>query len=140
MTKHTILIADDNPHMRVAMRKRLTAFGYDVVEAPDGLGVLSQCPKGWVDLVILDHEMPNGDGRSVARVIRNETDIPIIFVSGHDRHEFHSIVMDLPNVYFLPKPLDDEKLRELLASLLPPRCAPLVGAKPSPKELNMTQL
>lgn len=129
MKKPTILIADDEPHMRAAMRKRLEAFGYDIVESADGLGVLSQCPKGWVDLVILDHGMPYGDGRSVARVIRNESDVPIIFVSGHDRDEFLSIVMDLPDVYFLPKPLDDEKLQALLESLLPLKHAGLIEAR-----------
>jgi DNA-binding response OmpR family regulator len=117
--KPIILIADDEPHMRMALRKRLLAFGYEVVEAPDGLGVLSQCPKGWVDLVILDQEMPNGDGRSIARVVRKETDVPIVFLSGHDRDEFRPLVATLPNVYFLSKPLDEERLRTLLASLLP---------------------
>ena len=123
MKKPTILIADDNPHVRVAMRKRLTALGYAVVEAPDGLGVLSQCPKGSVDLVLLDHGMPNGDGRSIARVVRHETDVPIVFVSGHGRDEFRSIMLDLPDVYYLPKPLDNEKLQALLASLVPAKGA-----------------
>jgi len=117
--KPTILIADDEPHMRAAMKKRLTAWGYSVVESHDGLSVLSQCPKGWVDLVILDQEMPNGDGRSVARVIRNETDIPILFISGHDPEEFRSVVTSLPDIYYLPKPVDDQKLATLLATLLP---------------------
>jgi two-component system, OmpR family, response regulator len=123
----TILIADDDPHMRAALRKRLASLGYDVVEAPDGLGVLSQCPQGWVDLILLDLRMPNGDGRSVARVIRRETDVPIVFLSGRDREEFRAIVANLPNVYYLPKPLDDEKLRALLTSLLPKKSPEQVG-------------
>ena len=129
MTKPTILIADDDPHIRTVMRKRLTAFGYEVAESSDGLSALSQCPKGWVDLVILDHVMPNADGRSVARMIRRETDAPIVFVSGRGRDEFCSILAELPDAYYLPKPLDDEKLKSLLNSLLPATPS-LVGDQP----------
>ena len=131
MKRPTILIADDDAHLRAALRRRLTALGYDVVEAPDGLGVLSQCPKGWIDVVILDHGMPNGDGLSVARVIRNESDVPIVFLSGHEREKFRAIVMDLPDVYYLSKPVTDEKLESLLASLTrtPSACAERAGPK-----------
>lgn len=118
MKKPTILIADDEPHLRAALRKRLTTCGYDVVESSDGIGVLNQCPEGWVDLIIMDHGMPNGDGRSVARVIRNQTDIPIVFLSGCDREEFRAIVKELPDVYYLQKPLDAAKLAELMEALL----------------------
>lgn len=115
--KRTVLIADDNHYIRAAMKKRLTAMGYDVVEAENGLGVLSHSPLDAFDLIMLDQEMPFGDGRSVARVIRKETDVPILFVSGHDREEFRSIVMELSDVYYLKKPIDHERLTELLASL-----------------------
>lgn len=122
MRKPTILVADDDRHVRAALRVRLSAWGYRVVESEDGLGVLGQCPRGWVDAVILDHEMPCGNGRAVARVIRNESDVPIIFLSGHDREEFRQIVMQLPDVYYLPKPLDEKRLSELLASIVQERC------------------
>lgn len=122
LRKPTILVADDDRHVRAALRTRLTSWGYRVVESEDGLGVLGQCPRGWVDAVILDHEMPCGDGRAVARVIRNESDVPIIFLSGHDREEFRQIVMQLPDVYYLPKPLDESRLAELLSSIVRTEC------------------
>ncbi len=118
MRKPTILVADDDRHARAALRRRLTDFGYQVLEAQDGLGVLSHCVHGVVDAVILDHGMPNGDGRSIARVIRNECDFPIVFVSGYASRDFRSIVTELPEVYYLGKPFDDGKLAELLASIL----------------------
>ena len=64
--------------------------------------------------------MPNGDGRAIARVIRNESDVPIVFLSGHGREDFCSVVTQLPDVYYLSKPLDDQKLASLLRSLLGP--------------------
>ncbi|MBI4717230.1 MAG: response regulator [Planctomycetes bacterium] len=119
MHRATILVADDDRHLRAALRTRLTALGYRVVESPDGLGVLSQCVGERVDALLLDHAMPNGDGRSIARVIRNECDAPIVFLTGRAPEEFRDIVCELPDVYYLRKPLDDGKLYRLLASILP---------------------
>jgi DNA-binding response OmpR family regulator len=118
MRKPTILVADDDRHVRAAIRRRLVAMGYGVMECGDGLGVLRSCADGQVDAVILDHGMPNGDGRSVARIIRNESDVPIIFVSGFGRSEFRAIVHELPDVYYLGKPFDECRLASLLDSVL----------------------
>ena len=112
-----ILVVDDDCTMRSVLRTRLTAWGYEVAEASDGLAVLCHCHVGWSGIVILDQEMPNANGRSVAREVRRRCDAPIIFLSGHCEDDFRAITLELPNVYFLHKPLDDEKLAALLASL-----------------------
>lgn len=117
--KRTILVADDNPHIRTALRVRLSACGFKVIEVGSGIGVLSEYLKTRVDAIILDHEMPEGDGRTIARFIRNECDVPIIFLTGHPREEFQSIVYELADVYFLAKPLDTQALLGLLDSLCP---------------------
>lgn len=118
MREATILIADDDRQFRAALRTRLTSMGFSVAEAVDGVSLLNQCPTGWVDAIILDQEMPNGDGMATAQVIRRETDVPIIFLSGRDRSHFVDIVSRLPDVYYLPKPLDSEKLRSLLSCVI----------------------
>jgi DNA-binding response OmpR family regulator len=117
MERPRILVADDDPTMRAALRTKLSKLGYQVAEASDGLEVLSHCHVGWVGTIILDHEMPNANGRSVAHSIRSRCNAPIVFLSGHGKEEFRSIVMELPDVYYLSKPLDDDKLAALLASL-----------------------
>ena len=125
MRKPTILVADDDHGVRSALRTRLTAHGYHVIESSDGLGALAQCSTGRVDAMILDHEMPDGDGRSIAPLIRKECDAPIVFLSGHPREDFRRIVMRLSDVYFLAKPLDTSKLLDLLTALIhPPTAAP----------------
>lgn len=118
MRRPTILVADDDAHFRAAMRRRLRPLGYRVIEARDGLDVLRECPQGRIDVVLLDHGMPNGDGRSVARMIRKESDVPIVFVSGYHREQFRSIVAELPDVYYLPKPFGEETLQDLLRALV----------------------
>ncbi len=116
MKKKRILIADDDRQIRKALRARLTEWGYGIVESSDGLGVISQTTREGVDAVILDHEMPLGNGRDIARVIRGETVVPIVFLSGHEREDFHDAVHTLPNVYFLSKPLEADRLERLLQS------------------------
>ena len=118
MHKPTILVADDDCHVRAALRRRLHALGYGVLECEDGLGVLRMCTEGRVDAVILDHGMPKGDGRSIARVVRNECDVPIVFLSGFAREDFRTIVSELPGVYYLGKPFDDVRLAELLETVV----------------------
>lgn len=127
MRRPTILIADDDHALRAALRVRLKSFGYSVVESADCLSVLNHCPAGWVDAIILDHEMPYGDGQSTARVLRKHTDAPIIFLSGQQAEQFAQIVQEFKDIYYLPKPLDDEKLRTLLESVVRP-ASPLAAA------------
>lgn len=114
----SILIADDDTQFRSALRARLSSLGFQVVEASDGLGAIAKSRTEHVQLVILDHQMPLGEGRSVATSVRRNTTAPIIFVSGADRDEFLKTVIQVPDSYFLPKPLDSSRLTGLIASLL----------------------
>ena len=127
MKNRTVLIADDDRSVRKALRMRLSSWGYQVVESVDGLGVITQASSRTVAALILDYGMPNGDGQAVARMIRGETEAPIIFLSGHDREDFRSIVHDLPDVYYLHKPLDPEKLRLLLEACLTISSSPVMA-------------
>ena len=117
MTTRTVLIADDDPQVRQALRVRLEAMGYRVLECFDGLGAIAKGHDQRVDAIILDHEMPLGEGRDIATSIRAFTDAPIIFLSGHDREEFREIVTRLPEAYYLPKPLEEGRLQTLLESV-----------------------
>lgn len=118
MYQPTVLIADDDVQMRRSLLMRLEASGYRVIECRDGLGVIAKSRSLPVDVMILDHEMPLGEGRRIADCIRETSDTPIIFLSGHDRESFRDTIMRLPHTYFLSKPFDNEKLQALLRSLV----------------------
>src|SRR4051812_15367834 len=61
--KHVrILVADDEPRIRLALRVCLESDGYDVREAADGLEALDAIIHGAPDVMILDLAMPNMDG------------------------------------------------------------------------------
>ena len=119
MSQSTVLIADDDPNFRHILRIRLQALGYRVLECWDGVGALAKTRSEAVDALILDQEMPTGNGRAVAEQLREESGVPIVFLSAHDREYFRDTVMALPETYYLAKPLDNDKLTHLLGQLIP---------------------
>ncbi|HMQ16089.1 MAG TPA: response regulator [Phycisphaerae bacterium] len=119
MPEPAILLADDDPHFRKAAARRLHAWGFGVVECADGVGAIARAAAGVYDAIILDQMMPAGDGLSIVARLRERTDAAIIFVSGCERERFRQAVLAARDVYYLPKPVDFERLRELLDTLIP---------------------
>lgn len=81
MEKKKILIADDEERIVKLVSDFLTASGYEVVCAADGLEALELFDKTGADLAIIDIMMPEVDGWAVTREIRKKSDIPIIMLS-----------------------------------------------------------
>lgn len=65
MTLPTVLIADDAPQVRLALRIRFEALVHEVVECRARLGVNINRRSKRVDAMILDHEMPLDEGRTI---------------------------------------------------------------------------
>jgi DNA-binding response OmpR family regulator len=76
-----ILIADDELHILDTVRAYLKKAGFQVVAAHDGREALFTFRHEQPDLVILDVMMPEMDGWEAARLIRRESDVPIIFLT-----------------------------------------------------------
>ena len=77
----TILIADDEGHIRETVRAYLEAGGFRVLTAQNGREALFTVRHEKPDLVILDVMMPEMDGWEAARLIRRESAVPIIFLT-----------------------------------------------------------
>ncbi len=67
-----ILIADDSPVLRMAVRKLLEPEGYEVVAAEDGVEGITQFYQERPDLVLLDVQMPKLSGYVVCRIIKED--------------------------------------------------------------------
>ena len=79
-----ILVIEDEPAVQTLLRKQLTAHGYQVTIAADGLDGLVKLETIKPDLVISDVMMPNLDGIEFVRAIKQHQDtqrIPIIFLT-----------------------------------------------------------
>jgi two-component system OmpR family response regulator len=77
----TILIVDDDPHLRELSRFFLQQDGFDIVEASDGIEALATLEKRKVDLVVLDIMMPRMDGWELCRELRRSYDVPILMLT-----------------------------------------------------------
>ena len=77
-----VLVVDDDPRIRAMLRRYLVEEGFRVSEAADGDAMRAALDDGPVDLVLLDLMMPGEDGISLARHVRQRSDIPIIMLTG----------------------------------------------------------
>ena len=89
-----VLIVDDHPTFRSTARLLLESEGFDVIgEAPDGLTAIAAAGELHPDLVLLDVNLPDLDGFSVAERITAEPDAPaVVLVSSRDPSDFGTLV------------------------------------------------
>src|SRR5205807_8475541 len=84
--KLRIVIADDEPIIRLDLRKMLEDVGYEVVaEAGDGAKAVDSARNLQPDIVILDIKMPNMDGIDAAKVINDEKIAPVILLTAYSQ-------------------------------------------------------
>ena len=76
-----ILVVDDEPKIARLARDYLEKNGYRVLTASDGQSALTTARREKPDLVILDLMLPNIDGREVCKILRRESDVPIIMLT-----------------------------------------------------------
>ena len=79
-----VLVVDDEPLSRDMLVRRLTSRGFDVEGLADGASCLARIEEGGVDLLLLDVAMPDMDGLSVLRNLRQRHDarsLPVILVT-----------------------------------------------------------
>ncbi len=76
-----ILVVDDEPKVARLARDYLEKNGFRVLTAADGQSALTVARREKPDLVILDLMLPQLDGREVCRILRRESDVPIIMLT-----------------------------------------------------------
>ena len=76
-----ILVVDDEPKITRLARDYLEKHGFRVLTASDGQSALTIARREKPDLIVLDLMLPNIDGREVCRILRRESDVPIIMLT-----------------------------------------------------------
>ncbi|MBQ7737565.1 MAG: response regulator transcription factor [Oscillospiraceae bacterium] len=78
---YTILICDDEPDIRSALRIYLTGEGMDVLEAGTGAEALELIAEHTVHLVLMDVMMPGMDGMTATARLREQSNVPVIMIT-----------------------------------------------------------
>jgi len=116
--QQSILVVDDEKHIRDLLKQELSDSGYMVREASNGKEAIESVRKELPDLIILDVMMPEMNGFDVAAVLKNDPltmDVPILILSiVQDRERGYRLGVDR----YLTKPIDTEKLFSEIGSLL----------------------
>jgi len=76
-----ILVVDDEPKIARLARDYLEKHGFRVLTAADGQSALTTARREKPDLIVLDLMLPNIDGREVCKILRRESDVPIIMLT-----------------------------------------------------------
>ena len=119
--KKRILVADDDPGMRLALAIRLRANNYEVMCAGDGLSVVDEARRHTPDLILLDLGMPCGDGFTVMNMLQSEdaaASIPVIVLSGRNLATHLDRALDAGAAVFLQKPADTDLLLSTIERVL----------------------
>jgi DNA-binding response OmpR family regulator len=112
-----ILIVDDDRRILEGLRTHLSAMGYHCTTRGNAGEAMMQFAAGNFDLVITDLTMPGIDGLSIIGLVRSQSDIPILVITGHTA-EYQPLIIGYPNVTLIQKPVDPQALRVYIRFLL----------------------
>jgi Response regulators consisting of a CheY-like receiver domain and a winged-helix DNA-binding domain len=108
--KRTILLVEDDMLMREFITDYFKKEQWDVHEAENGRVALELFERFSVDLVVLDIMMPEMDGWSVCRRIREKSDVPIIMITARAEDEDQLMGFELGADEYVTKPLSPRVL------------------------------
>jgi len=114
----TILVVDDESLIRFALEDRLTADGYRVVLAETAAEAIRKSEDG-VDLVLLDYKLPDGDGLSVLKRIKeHDPDTLVILLTAHTGVDIAVEAMKQGAYHYANKPFNLDEMSLLVAKAL----------------------
>ena len=107
---HSILVVDDDPHIRDVVRFAFEKTGMAISIAQDGKEALARFDRNVHDLIVLDIGMPEMDGLEVCRQIRKTSDTPILFLSARDEEIDRILGLEIGGDDYVTKPFSPREL------------------------------
>jgi two-component system, response regulator PdtaR len=110
-TQVRVVIADDDPIIRMDLREMLTDLNYQVIgEAADGKNAVALARDLKPELVIMDIRMPEMDGIEAARTLTQESVAPVLLLTAYSEPELVQRAMQAGVVGYLVKPFREAQL------------------------------
>ena len=126
-----VLIVDDEPVVRGAVRLVLEPEGFGVAEAADAAAALAHPALADCRLVLCDMMLPGVDGVDVVRELRRRrAELPIVLITGYATAEHAARAIAAGASGFLAKPFDDVELLDLVRQMLNPTDAARKEGRP----------
>jgi CheY-like chemotaxis protein len=120
-TPRTILVVDDFDDTRLLLRTWLERRGFRVIEAENGLQAIDQAATESPDLIIMDMQMPQLDGLSATRRIRDLkllNSVPIVAVSAYGADQFREQALAAGCDEYVSTPFEPATLEGIISSLV----------------------
>ena len=118
----TILLAEDDPVLRGAVRKALVGLGYRILEAPNGIKALEIWKESHseISLLLTDLVMPGGmNGKDLAqRLLQENPKLKVVYMSGYSAEVVGKDFPLTEDVNFLSKPFSAQKLARIIRNRL----------------------
>jgi len=114
----SVLVVDDDAHIREVARFALARAGHAVELASDGERALERMQRGGIDLVVLDVLMPELDGFALCRRLRAHGHVPIVFLSSRGEEADRVLGLELGADDYLSKPFSPRELVARVAAVL----------------------
>ena len=116
--KGRVVLAEDDPHQAKIVKLYLEREGHAVVVADNGMAALEEVRRREPDLLILDVMMPKLDGLDVCRILRAESEVPILLLTARSTEDDVLIGLDLGADDYVTKPYRPRELMARVRSLL----------------------
>ncbi|MGE6617526.1 response regulator transcription factor [Bacillus mycoides] len=118
MKNYHILVVEDDQEIQELIKQFLMTQQYKVIVASDGLEGMTQFNKQSFDLILLDVMMPNLNGFEVAKMIRSQSNIPIIMLTALEEEQDQMKGFDLGIDDYITKPFSFHVLMRRVEAVL----------------------
>ena len=108
--KKLVLLIEDNEKLNIANRRALALRGYEVLASSTLAGGQLHLAKIEPDVILLDIELPDGDGISFCNEIRETTTAHILFLTANTKHESMMQALQYGGDDYITKPFHPEEL------------------------------
>ncbi|OED41557.1 hypothetical protein AB833_09300 [Chromatiales bacterium (ex Bugula neritina AB1)] len=115
--KTKVLLVEDNVPLALALKIRLSAMGYNLITAENVASAMSMIANRKPDLSLIDINLPDGTGFSLAKQIKNNPnipEIPVVFISANGNSDYREKSILYSSAPLLEKPFSAAQLIKAL--------------------------